>query len=400
MAVLVARRGGGAVRVDGGPETEVTASGSVIPVARTFTGAVVTVRLAIGAPAAPDPRLLARRRTVSAAASSSPSRRPSAERSVATWRAPSPMARPRSGERSAGRARPRHVPSPARPTACRRRDLRRCGAAGRSAGPGGRGAVRQRALQRPRGACPAGSAGACLDQQPRSILRRQPRPPLGVLLVDDGTRVHRSTGTTSSAGSRCSTSTWWPGGPAPLRITDPEGHRIPAAPAGIPGRLAGRGQRPRVGERLGAPAAGRAAHARPARAGGARAGRADRRRAPQHPVPGLTGVSPIERVAHGATSYERMDGTRVHRGAGARPGRVRPGRGGGPRRHRPAGGDQVPRAAAVPRPAFLDGFREEAQVLRSLDVPQVVRLFDYVEEPGAGRRDRDGAGRRASRCTR
>jgi tRNA A-37 threonylcarbamoyl transferase component Bud32 len=35
-------------------------------------------------------------------------------------------------------------------------------------------------------------------------------------------------------------------------------------------------------------------------------------------------------------------------------------------------------------PRFLDGFREEAQVLRSLDVPQVVRLFDYVETPGEG----------------
>src|SRR5215469_6036277 len=35
-------------------------------------------------------------------------------------------------------------------------------------------------------------------------------------------------------------------------------------------------------------------------------------------------------------------------------------------------------------PAFLAGFRYEADVLRSLDVPQVVRLFDYVEEPGQG----------------
>jgi serine/threonine-protein kinase len=35
-------------------------------------------------------------------------------------------------------------------------------------------------------------------------------------------------------------------------------------------------------------------------------------------------------------------------------------------------------------PQFLGGFREEAEVLRSLDVPQVVRLFDYVEDPGEG----------------
>ena len=43
--------------VDGGREIEVTAGGSMIPVARTVTGAVITVRLAIGAVAAPDPRL-------------------------------------------------------------------------------------------------------------------------------------------------------------------------------------------------------------------------------------------------------------------------------------------------------------------------------------------------------
>jgi len=33
---------------------------------------------------------------------------------------------------------------------------------------------------------------------------------------------------------------------------------------------------------------------------------------------------------------------------------------------------------------FLEGFRAEADVLRSLDVPQVVRLFDYIEDPGEG----------------
>jgi eukaryotic-like serine/threonine-protein kinase len=35
-------------------------------------------------------------------------------------------------------------------------------------------------------------------------------------------------------------------------------------------------------------------------------------------------------------------------------------------------------------PGFLAGFRAEADLLRSLDVPQIVRLFDYVEEPGQG----------------
>jgi serine/threonine-protein kinase len=35
-------------------------------------------------------------------------------------------------------------------------------------------------------------------------------------------------------------------------------------------------------------------------------------------------------------------------------------------------------------PAFMGGFRSEAQTLRSLDVPQVVQLYDYVESPGLG----------------
>ena len=57
VAVLAHGEAAALVSVDGGPETEVTASGSMIPVARTLTGAVVTVRLVIGAAAAPDPRL-------------------------------------------------------------------------------------------------------------------------------------------------------------------------------------------------------------------------------------------------------------------------------------------------------------------------------------------------------
>jgi len=35
-------------------------------------------------------------------------------------------------------------------------------------------------------------------------------------------------------------------------------------------------------------------------------------------------------------------------------------------------------------PSFMWAFRSEAQTLRALDVPQVVQLYDYVEEPGQG----------------
>lgn len=57
VAVLVHGEAIALVSADGGPEAEITASGSMIPVVRSFTGAVITVRLAVGAPAAPDPRL-------------------------------------------------------------------------------------------------------------------------------------------------------------------------------------------------------------------------------------------------------------------------------------------------------------------------------------------------------
>jgi hypothetical protein len=57
VAVLVHGEAAALVSVDGSPEVQVTAGGSKIPVAGTFTGAVVTVRLVIGPPAPPDPRL-------------------------------------------------------------------------------------------------------------------------------------------------------------------------------------------------------------------------------------------------------------------------------------------------------------------------------------------------------
>ena len=51
-------------------------------------------------------------------------------------------------------------------------------------------------------------------------------------------------------------------------------------------------------------------------------------------------------------------------------------------------GQQVAIKYLAPRllrdPSFLDRFREEVELLASIDVPHVVRLFDYVEAPGEG----------------
>ena len=51
-------------------------------------------------------------------------------------------------------------------------------------------------------------------------------------------------------------------------------------------------------------------------------------------------------------------------------------------------GQQVAIKYLAPRlardPGFLARFRKEVELLASIDVPHVVRLFDYVEEPGVG----------------
>jgi hypothetical protein len=56
VAVLVHGHAVATVRVAGAPDVTLTASDSVIPVSRTFPGPVVVLDLAVGAPAASDPR--------------------------------------------------------------------------------------------------------------------------------------------------------------------------------------------------------------------------------------------------------------------------------------------------------------------------------------------------------
>jgi hypothetical protein len=56
VAVLVHGHAVASVSVAGGPGFTLSASDSVIPVSRTYTGSTVTLGLAIGEPAAPDPR--------------------------------------------------------------------------------------------------------------------------------------------------------------------------------------------------------------------------------------------------------------------------------------------------------------------------------------------------------
>jgi hypothetical protein len=57
VAVLVYGGATVAVGVDGAPEVELTAGGSILPVNRTFSGTTITIRLLTGGPVTLDPRL-------------------------------------------------------------------------------------------------------------------------------------------------------------------------------------------------------------------------------------------------------------------------------------------------------------------------------------------------------
>lgn len=182
VAVLVHGHAMAAVRVADGPEVTLTASDSVIPVTRKFAGATVTVYLAIGDPAAPDPQFWLGEGvvrggglavTVSADASELAVPLPDAPRPAVTLRpATMPQVPPTVLEIDAVDAGTHavQIADEAAPQAvlvdgvlCAREHFN---------APGAR-ACRQ--------------CGIDLDQPARNLKRRQ-RPPLGVLALDDGTR--------------------------------------------------------------------------------------------------------------------------------------------------------------------------------------------------------------------
>jgi len=194
VAVLVHGSAVATVGVDSGQDVRLTASDSMIPVSRTFTGATVAVSLAIGDPAAPDPvfRLdggvvpgggLAM--TVSAGVAGPPVMVPDAALPAGVPDAPAPAGVPQ-----------------APPTV-----IAAGGVAAMDAAPGWRPPTA--AAPEPDGDCRpepvlvdgvlcAGEhfndpgalycrrCGTSMDQLPRTFQRR-PRPPLGVLVLDDGT---------------------------------------------------------------------------------------------------------------------------------------------------------------------------------------------------------------------
>ena len=204
VAVLAHGEAAALVSVDGGPETEVAAGGSMIPVARTLAGAVVAVRLVIGAPAAPDPRLWLDAGTVFGGGvmltvtqeqNHSPIPNGPYATAVPTTRAAAGQADAESWFRAEAQ--------PAKPTTRMTRADDDGGADGPPAPPiadlstmkleqlGAAepvlvdGALCARMHFNPPAATFCRECGVSLREGTKNA-RRQPRPPLGVLLVDDG----------------------------------------------------------------------------------------------------------------------------------------------------------------------------------------------------------------------
>jgi hypothetical protein len=228
VAVLVHGRAVATVRVDGGPEVTLTASDSVIPVSRKFAGGTVILGLSVGDPAAADPAYWLGDGVVCGGGLAVTVAADVGEMAMPVPDAPAPAVVPQPPvmpdvpstvleidaagpvDAMAGMGNSgvtvnsddwfTHQPPAGRasgpaPTADTPEAV--TSAAGVQAGDTAGddpGAVLVDGVLCPRDHFNDPSAGVCrqcgigLDQPPRNIKRRH-RPPLGVLVLDDGTRV-------------------------------------------------------------------------------------------------------------------------------------------------------------------------------------------------------------------
>ena len=174
LAVLVCGRAAATVRVAGGPAVTLTADDSVLPVSRLFTGPAVSLDLLAGEPAVPDPRCWLGQGVVPGSG-------------LAVTLAPGPARPGRPGVAAAAlsaqadplTAAATVLTAPAPPADDARQPPPPVLVDGVVCG--------RDHFNRP-GARACRECGAALDQRPVSLVRR-PRPPLGVLVLDDGTRL-------------------------------------------------------------------------------------------------------------------------------------------------------------------------------------------------------------------
>ena len=202
MAVLVHGAAVATVSVDGAEEVALTARDSVIPVTRTFTGASISVELAVGNPAAPDHRCWLGDGVVHGGGLALTAAADVAEPAAMTQATlhdivPSQLTGSLAAEVTGS------VPASDRPAVVVEGVL--C-ASEHFNDPEAR-ACRQ--------------CGTGLDQQPRTVLQRQ-RPPIGVLVFDDGTRVTLD-GDYVLGREPVLDFDVMAGRARPLRISDPEG---------------------------------------------------------------------------------------------------------------------------------------------------------------------------------
>jgi hypothetical protein len=169
VAVLVHGRAVASVRVDGGPEIMLRADDSVIPVSRKFTGATMTLCLAIGDQAPPNPQFWLGEGVVLGGGLALTLTADVSEMAMIGLR--TPMADPSVTETSAVEAQAARDTYSGDPWAVLVDGVLCAGDHFND--------PRARACR---------LCGIGLEQPPRNVERR-PRPPLGVLVFDDGTRV-------------------------------------------------------------------------------------------------------------------------------------------------------------------------------------------------------------------
>jgi FHA domain len=202
MAVLVHGAAVATVSVDGGGEFALTASDSVIPVTRTFTGTSASIGLAVGNPGAPDHRCWLGDGVVHGGGLAL----------TAAADAPEPAAMMQETL---------HDIVPAQLTGALAAEA--TGVVPASDRPGivveGVLCTSEHFNDPESRACR--QCGMNLDQPPRNVLRRQ-RPPLGVLVFDDGTRITLD-GDYVLGREPVLDFDVMAGRARPLRISDPEG---------------------------------------------------------------------------------------------------------------------------------------------------------------------------------
>ncbi|HET9082066.1 MAG TPA: FHA domain-containing protein [Trebonia sp.] len=193
LAVLVYGRAAATVRIDDGPEVTLTVGDTMLPVSRTFTGGTVNAILVIGGAAPPDGRFWLGDGVVpggglavtASAGRAAPPYVPAPEARPADWRLP-PTDTPAVGT-PAARTPAARTPAGSLPAEY---------AADETGEPG---QEEHDAVQVEGALCASGhfndprawscrQCGIGLEQPPRHLGWR-PRPPLGELVLDDGTRV-------------------------------------------------------------------------------------------------------------------------------------------------------------------------------------------------------------------